>query len=203
MAYFVFNWNKRDYITTVLSLILLVLTVKHQEFFLCREVSLNRIEKFGLWLGVLEEPKPCPGIEDLHTMAMEMGISTLAVLASTVAPKVMTWTKSVICQAVQGMKNGIWYIKDRIFPRKPEHNVTPQKSGPRLPPETFLPKTTTPKALGEDRPEYKYYFFRKAYEMKRIILFIKKGDRCEEVFAYSPRTKKFVLKSFYPKQPCY
>ncbi|XP_061162433.1 uncharacterized protein LOC133171660 [Saccostrea echinata] len=202
MAYFVFSWKKRDYIMTVLSLIMLVLTVKHQEFFLCREVSLNRIERFALWLGVLEEPKPCPGIEDLHTMVMEMGVSTLAVLASTAAPKLLNWTKSVICHAVQAMKDSIRYIKDRIFPRKFELNATPQKSESKLPREKFI-QESAPKALEEDRPKYKYYFFRKAYEMKRIILFIKKGERCEEVFAYSPKTKKFVLKSFYPKQPRY
>ena len=34
MAFFVFNWTKREYILTLLSLILLVITANHQEFFL-------------------------------------------------------------------------------------------------------------------------------------------------------------------------
>lgn len=38
------------------------------------------------------------------------------------------------------------------------------------------------------------------YERKRTLL-LKKGDYCNQIFAYSPVTNKLVLKSYYPSKP--
>ncbi|XP_078338813.1 uncharacterized protein LOC144626996 [Crassostrea virginica] len=239
MAFFVFNWTKREYILTLLSLILLVITVNHQEFFLCRETSLNRLEKFGAYLGVLDQPEPCPGIEDLHKMALEIGVSTLAVLGSSVVfPKLWKWTKAALHYGVQSLKNGLNYMKGRwygteSFPGSfdpdgtgsvgparatdtdpsamdgdpPDIYSDPSANDPDPPamdldpPADFCTSAAVPPDVPDGGPNSNFYFLRKAYEKKRVILFVKKGRDHHEVFAYNPVTKRFVLKSYFPSQP--
>ena len=35
------------------------------------EKALTSFEKFCVWIGVMEKPTPCPGIEDLHAVSSE------------------------------------------------------------------------------------------------------------------------------------
>ncbi|XP_062601692.1 uncharacterized protein LOC134263377 [Saccostrea cucullata] len=121
MAFFVFNWTKRTYILAVLSLVLLVITTKHKEYFYCEEKPLSSFEKFAIWLGFMEKPKPCPGKEDLYTMAVEMSVSAAAVIASTAIPRLLNWSLSLMGRAAQAIKGGFKYLKgiringDQIF----------------------------------------------------------------------------------------
>nr|XP_022331854.1 uncharacterized protein LOC111129683 [Crassostrea virginica] len=112
MAQFVLNWTKRGYILTALCLILLVLTVKHQEFFLCKEKTLSTFERFCVMLGVMEKPKPCPGIDDLYSMAIEMGMATVGVLASSLLlPAVWGWTRSLLGSGVRAVHGTALCVK--------------------------------------------------------------------------------------------
>lgn len=36
-----------------------------------KEKPLSPLERFGVWLGVLEKPKPCPGVDDLYAVSQE------------------------------------------------------------------------------------------------------------------------------------
>ena len=36
-----------------------------------KEKPLSTFERFGVWLGVLEKPKPCPGVDDLYAVSQE------------------------------------------------------------------------------------------------------------------------------------
>ena len=48
-------------------------------------------------------------------MALEMGVSTLAVLGSSVVlPKLWKWTKAALHYGVQSLKNGLNYMKGKI-----------------------------------------------------------------------------------------
>ncbi|XP_061172164.1 uncharacterized protein LOC133181603 [Saccostrea echinata] len=176
MAFFVFNWTKRTYILAVLSLVLLVITAKHKEYFCCEEKPLSSFEKFEVWLGFMEKPKPCPGKEDLYTMAVEMGISAAAVLASATIYKVWDWSKSLMGRTIQIIKGGFKYLKDRV----------PFGKSTKNPPQ-------------EDPPKYKYFFFRNAYEQRKIIMVMREGDVYEEIFVYSPEKKKMECVLSYRK----
>lgn len=46
-----------------------------------------------------------------------------------------------------------------------------------------------------------YQILHKVYERKRVILFVKQNEDYTQIFAYSPVTKKSVLKSFFPSKP--
>lgn len=45
-----------------------------------------------------------------------------------------------------------------------------------------------------------YQIFHKVYERKRVILFVKQNEDYTQIFAYSPITRKFVLKSYFPSK---
>ena len=48
-------------------------------------------------------------------MALEIGVSTLAVLGSSVVfPKLWKWTKAALPYGVQSLKNGLNYMKGKI-----------------------------------------------------------------------------------------
>ncbi|XP_062602189.1 uncharacterized protein LOC134263836 [Saccostrea cucullata] len=198
MAFYVFNWTKREYILAVLSLVLLVITAKHQEYFCCKEKPLSNFEKFGIWLGLVEEPKPCPGEEELISMAIEMGVASAAVLASTGIPKLWNWSKMGVASAAalastgiselwnrstsilghvgQAVKRGFQYLKDRVpFRKATNHNPD------------------------ESPPKYKYFFFRNAYEQRKILMVAREGEVYEQIFVYSPEKKKMECVMCYPK----
>ena len=40
------------------------------------EKALTSFEKFCVWVGVMEKPTPCPGIEDFHSVSSEKNTST-------------------------------------------------------------------------------------------------------------------------------
>ncbi|XP_061187880.1 uncharacterized protein LOC133195915 [Saccostrea echinata] len=176
MAFFVFNWTKREYILTLLALVMLVVTVKHKEYFCCEEKPISTFEKFGIWLGFVGEPKPCPGQEDLYNMAVEMGVSSVAILACTAISKMWYWSTSLFGRLTQAVKGGFRYLIDRV-PFKKATTDTCQ---------------VTP-------PNYKYFFFRNAYEQRKIIMVMREGNLREEIFVFSPERRKMECVLSYNK----
>ncbi|XP_061182319.1 uncharacterized protein LOC133190643 [Saccostrea echinata] len=170
MAFFVFNWTKREYILTVLALVMLVITVKH------REKAISTYEKFGIWLGFVEEPKPCPEQEDLYNMAVEMGVSSVAILACTAISKMWYWSTSLFGRLTQTMKGGFQYLIDRV---------------------PFKKATTDTCRVTSSN--YKYFFFRNANEQRKIIMVMREGDLREEIFVFSPEKKKMECVLSYNK----
>ena len=57
-------------------------------------------------------------------MALEMGVSTLAVLGSSVVlPKLWKWTKAALHYGVQSLKNGLNYMKGKINTNDCNHST--------------------------------------------------------------------------------
>ncbi|XP_011446711.3 uncharacterized protein [Magallana gigas] len=219
MALFVFNWTKRGYIMAVLCLVLLVLAAQHREYFLCEEKHLSSFEKFCVWLGVMEKPKPCPGIEDMYSMAMEMGQASVAVVASSFIPSVLKWTCSLLGSGVRLIKRIPKAIKGSIqlikgIPRFFKGSLSSAKGIPQS--MKGIPKSVKKSAwiikdrmrfgrrsLGaskKDPPKYKYFFFRNAYNQRKVAMFVREGEKYKEIFVQNPRTKKMECILSYPKE---
>lgn len=213
MALFVFNWTKREYIMSVLSIVLLVLAAQHREYFFCEEKPLNSFEKFCVWLGVMEKPKPCPGIEDMYSMAMEMGQATVAVVASSFIPSVLKWTCSLLGSAIRLIKRIPKAIQGRLksvkgIPRflkgsLPSANKIPLaiRGIPRSAKERFRfikGHMRFLKASKKDPTKYKYFFFRNAYDQRKVVMIMREGEKFREIFVQNPRTKKMECVLSYP-----
>ncbi|XP_078316391.1 uncharacterized protein LOC111129682 [Crassostrea virginica] len=203
MAQFVLNWTKRGYILTALCLILLVLTVKHQEFFLCKEKTLSTFERFCVWLGVMEKPKPCPGIDDLYSMAIEMGMATVGVLASSLLlPAVWGWTRSLLGSAVRAVHGTALCVKGIAKSVKKSvqsigRGISNSVKGgfQSLCERARLRKCATE----EKKAECNYFFFRNAHGQRGIIMILRESQKYSEIFVQNPKTKKMECVLSYPK----
>uniref|UniRef100_A0A8W8JPY9 Uncharacterized protein n=1 Tax=Magallana gigas TaxID=29159 RepID=A0A8W8JPY9_MAGGI len=152
--------------------------------------SLNRVEKFGVWLGVMDKPEPCPGTEDLHSMALQVGASTLVVIGTThVVPWLWRRVKSMIGHGVKRVKDGLQCVKDCWY------------QAWHIPGDTADDERGVFESTKDGSSKSQYQILHKVYERKRVILFVKQNEDYTQIFAYSPVTKKSVLKSYFPSKP--
>ncbi|XP_022320805.1 uncharacterized protein LOC111123020 [Crassostrea virginica] len=203
MAQFVLKCTKREYILTALCLILLVLTVKHQEFFLCKEKPLSTFERFCVWLGVLEKPKPCPGVDDLYAMAMEMGLASVGVLASSlVLSALWGWTRSLPGSGIRAVHATVKCVKGIA----PEVKLSVQNIGKGISKSVkgglqFLSERVRfrKSAVEKKKTECKYFFFHNAHAQRGIIMILREYEEYNEISVQNPNTKKMECVLSYPK----
>lgn len=196
-----------------------------------------------MWLGVMDKPEPCPGTEDLHSLALELGASTIGVIGATyVVPWLWKRVKSLIGQGVKRVKDGLQCVKDCWYhawhipadtaddesddeyysPASLSDIVRASDRDPtedRDPPGDRSPTPVIGSTSSIDFPSHadiaecgfestkngssksQYQILHKVYERKRVILFVKQNEDYTQIFAYSPVTKKSVLKSYFPSKP--
>eukprot|EP00105_Crassostrea_gigas_P029887 XP_011451963.1 PREDICTED: uncharacterized protein LOC105345519 [Crassostrea gigas] len=167
----------------------------------------------------MEKPKPCPGIEDMYSMAMEMGQATAAVVASSFVPSVLKGTCSLlgwgirlikrIPKAIQGGLQSVKGIPRFLKGSLPSANEIPLaiKGIPKSAKESFRFikgqmrfGRRSLEASKKDPTKYKYFFFRNAYGQRKLVMIMREGDKFKEIFVQNPRTKKMECVLSYPRE---
>lgn len=152
-------------------------------------------------------------------MAMEMGQASVAVVASSFIPSVLKWTCSLLGSGVRLIKRIPKAIQGSIqlikgIPRFFKASLSSAKGIPQS--MKGIPKSVKKSAwiikdrmrfgrrsLGaskKDPPIYKYFFFRNAYNQRKVAMFVREGEKYKEIFVQNPRTKKMECILSYPKE---
>ncbi|XP_022314096.2 uncharacterized protein LOC111118775 [Crassostrea virginica] len=132
-------------------------------------------------------------------MAMEMGSACMAAVGTSLLPSLWGWTRTILGAGI-GVLKGIAQTVKRCA----------QSLGGRI--SSFVTGSvqfmkglsgfarSSRRATSEKfPPEYKYFFFRNAYEQRGIIMFMREGEKRCEIFVQDSPTKKMECVFSFPK----
>ncbi|XP_048760856.2 uncharacterized protein LOC125670006 [Ostrea edulis] len=116
----------------------------------------------------MEKLAPCPGTEEMYSMAVEMGILSMTIIVCTALPAVLKATKSSITSFIFILKKGLSQMKEFIQYRKNTANDVSEEKRPR---------------------HINYYVFRNAYKQRKLVMLMRQEDLDEEILLYNPNTR--------------